>query len=126
MPKPRQLLQGQITYSDAKAEEFNILHRLQYHAEQTKFFIHLYDKREWMKATVAHHFGLKPFTQCQVADTENWLHGSFNVCIFIIIDSWDGKRVLLRFPLPYRIGESFRPGNCDEKIRCEAGSYAWF
>lgn len=31
----------------------------------------------------------------------------------------------MRFPLPYRVGESFRTGNCDEKIRCEAGSYAW-
>ncbi|KAI9038762.1 uncharacterized protein KD926_010497 [Aspergillus affinis] len=125
MPKTRQLLQAKITYSDAKAEEFNILHRLRYPSEQTKFFAHLYDKREWMKATVAHHLGLESFTQCQVADTENWLHGSFNVCVPITIDSWDGKRVLLRFPLPYRIGESFRPGNCDEKVRCEAGSYAW-
>ncbi|KAI9721625.1 MAG: hypothetical protein M1828_005116 [Chrysothrix sp. TS-e1954] len=31
----------------------------------------------------------------------------------------------MRFPLPYKVGEAFRPGNADEKIRCEAGAYAW-
>lgn len=124
MPKTRQLLRGEITYSDAKAEESNILHQLGYHSEQTRFFAHLNDKREWMKATVTHHLGLGSSAGCHVADTEDWLHGSFNVCVPITIDSW-GKRVLMRFPLPYRVGESFRPGNCDEKVRCEAGSYAW-
>ncbi|RHZ62495.1 hypothetical protein CDV55_102906 [Aspergillus turcosus] len=124
MPKTRQLLRGKITYSDAKAEESNILHQLGYHSEQTRFFARLRDRREWMKAAVTHHLGLRSSDECHVADTENWLHGSFNVCVPVTIDSW-GKRVLLRFPLPYRVGESFRPGNCDEKIRCEAGSYAW-
>jgi hypothetical protein len=27
--------------------------------------------------------------------------------------------------LPYRIGEDCCPGNGDEKVRCEAGTYAW-
>jgi hypothetical protein len=27
--------------------------------------------------------------------------------------------------LPYRVGEAFRPGNGDKKVRCEAGTYAW-
>ncbi|KAE8155014.1 hypothetical protein BDV25DRAFT_170329 [Aspergillus avenaceus] len=125
MPKTRQLLQRKITYSDAKTEECNILHQLGYHSEQERFFSHLDGKREWMKAAVAHHLGLKSSAQCQVADTENWLHGSFNVCVPITIDSWDGNRVLMRFPLPYRIGESFSPGNCNEKVQCEAASYAW-
>lgn len=55
---------------------------------------------------------------------------SFNVCIPVTISPWEGKeqpgrRVLIRFPLPYRVGEAFRPGNGDEKIRCEAGAYAY-
>ncbi|EGE82636.2 hypothetical protein BDDG_05580 [Blastomyces dermatitidis ATCC 18188] len=61
---------------------------------------------------------------------EELVCGSFNVCILVTIDTWkdrqqQGQRVLLRFPLPYRVGEDFRPGNGDEKIRCEAGAYAW-
>ncbi|OAA37684.1 Aminoglycoside phosphotransferase [Metarhizium rileyi] len=33
--------------------------------------------------------------------------------------------VLLRFPLPYRVGEAVRPGNSDEKVNGEAAAYAW-
>ncbi|EEQ31879.1 conserved hypothetical protein [Microsporum canis CBS 113480] len=36
-----------------------------------------------------------------------------------------GNRVLLRLPLPYKVEEVFRPGNVDEKLRCEAGTYTW-
>lgn len=32
---------------------------------------------------------------------------------------------MLRFPLLYRVGDAFRPGKRDEKVRCEAGAYAW-
>lgn len=125
MPKTRQLLRREVTYSDVKNEEFNILHQLGYHVEQTQFFAHLHGNRNWMKTIVTRHLGLRSSAECHVADMDNWLHGSFNVCVPITIDSWGGKRVLMRFPLPYRIGEAFRPGNCDEKIRCEAGAYAW-
>ena len=31
----------------------------------------------------------------------------------------------MRFPLPYKIGEANRPGNSDEKLRCEAVAYVW-
>lgn len=63
-------------------------------------------------------------------DVENWHHGSFNLCVPVVVGGWKqkkqpGGRVLLRFPLPYRVGDAFRPGNGDEKIRCEAGAYAW-
>lgn len=63
-------------------------------------------------------------------DVEKWHHGSFNLCVPVTINDWKwkqqpGKRVLLRFPLPYRVGEAFRPGNGDEKIQCEAGGYTW-
>ncbi|KAJ5545186.1 hypothetical protein N7535_006432 [Penicillium sp. DV-2018c] len=32
---------------------------------------------------------------------------------------------MIQFPLPYRIGEDHRPGNADEKVRCEVATYAW-
>jgi hypothetical protein len=77
-----------------------------------------------METVVAHHLNLSSAV-CHVAGIEDWLQGSFNVCVPITIDTLNGKRVLLRFPLPYRVGEAYRPGNGDEKIRCEAGTYAW-
>lgn len=39
--------------------------------------------------------------------------------------SQPGNRVLVRFPLPYHVGELSKPGNSDEKVWCEAGTYAW-
>lgn len=53
----------------------------------------------------------------------NWLRG-FNVCVPITIDDWNEKRVLVRFSIPYRVGEAVIPDNRDGKIRCEAGAYA--
>jgi hypothetical protein len=130
--KPRLLLRGEITYSVAKEEEVNILHRLKYHDERAKFFAHIADKRSWIAAVVAHHLNLTSRSSCRVADLEDWDHGSYNVCVPVAIDNWDGnrnqqpgRRVLIRFPLPYRVGEAFQPGNGDEKIRCEAATYAW-
>lgn len=130
MSKARPLLRGDITYSAAQREEINLLHRLDYPRQQSDFFTSLDNRRSWIKAVVAHHLNSSLSESCLVADTEDWLHGSYNVCIPVSISNWRGKqqpgeRVLLRIPLPYRGGEAFRPGNGDEKIRCEAGTYAW-
>lgn len=130
MPKTLRLLRKEITYSEARREEVDILRRLQYYDQQQEFFVGLAGQTELIKAVVTHHLGLFSTAQCQVADVEDWLHGSYNVCIPVSISDWkvraeSGARVLLRLPLPYRLGEDFRPGNADEKIRCEAGTYAW-
>lgn len=128
MPQTLPLLRGkeitEITYSAAREEEVNIIHQLGYHAKQSRFFSHLRDRQDWLKSIVSHHLGL-PSAACHVAREEDWLNGSYNVCIPVTIRCWNNKRVLIRFPLPYRIGEAFRPGNGDEKIRCEAGAYTW-
>ncbi|PYI04805.1 hypothetical protein BO78DRAFT_347124 [Aspergillus sclerotiicarbonarius CBS 121057] len=125
----RRLLREEITYSVAKEKEVNLLHRLQYPDQQAQFFALLDDRRDWIQAVVAHHLSLKSPKNCHVADKGDWLHGSFNVCIPVTLgrprDLQRNKRILLRIPLPYRIGEAFRPGNGDEKIRCEAATYAW-
>lgn len=49
-------------------------------------------------------------------NVENWYHGSFNLCVPVIVGGWKqkqqpGQRVLLRFPLPYRVSDAFQPGN---------------
>lgn len=130
MPTTLRLLRKEITYSEARREEVDILRRLQYYDQQQEFFVGLAAQTELIKAIVTHHLGLFSTAQCQVAGVEEWLHGSYNVCIPVSIRDWNvraqsGTRVLLRLPLPYRLGEDFRPGNADEKIRCEAGTYAW-
>lgn len=32
---------------------------------------------------------------------------------------------MIRFPLPYKIGEEYNPGNSDEKLRCGAATYVF-
>lgn len=130
MPRTRRLLREDITYSAAQTKEVNILHQLGYYDQQNQFFTRIRYKQSWIKTIITHHLGLSSSDSCHVADTKDWLHGSFNVCIPVTIQNWGrkqqlGPRVLLQIPLPYRVGESFRPGNCDEKVQCEAGTYAW-
>ena len=51
------------------------------------------------------------------------MSGSFNLCVLVRVNAL--QRVVIRFPLPYRIGDKFRPGDADEKVRCKAATYAW-
>ncbi|PWY96296.1 hypothetical protein BO94DRAFT_591969 [Aspergillus sclerotioniger CBS 115572] len=125
MSETRRLLRREITYESAKEKEENVLHQLGYYHQQARFFAHLDAHRSWIESVVAHHLGLKSRTECRVVETDHWLHGSFNVCIPIILGDCIQNCVLVRLPLPYRIGEAFQPGNSDEKVRCEAGTYAW-
>ncbi|KAL4948359.1 hypothetical protein BDW69DRAFT_94574 [Aspergillus filifer] len=130
MPKPLPLLRGEITYSTAKLEEVNVLHRLRYCDQRDEFFAYILENRKWIEMIVAHHLNLGSSNECRVADFGDWQHGSFNLCVPVYVNTWKekqqpGSRVLLRLPLPYRVGDAFRPGNGDEKIRCEAGTYAW-
>lgn len=121
MPKALPLLRGEITYSTAKREEVNILHRLAYPAQRERFFAHILEKCTWIEAIVAHHLNLGSPSLCRMDEAENWYRGSFNFCIPVTINNWKpseqpGSRVLLRFALPYRVDDVVRPGNGDEKF----------
>ena len=115
-----------ITLSEAKACESNILHKMTLIDKKEKFFAHLRKHHAVLREIAAHHLCV-PDTHCHVAATEEWLHGSFNVCIPVTIDRRLARtnKILIRLPLPYRVGDESRPGNADEKLRCEAGAYAW-
>jgi hypothetical protein len=75
-----------------------------------------------------HPRGLGSAGTCRVARSDEWIHGNFNLCMPIGLFSHGNtpdKNLMIRFPLPYRVGEEFRHGNVDEKLRCEARMYAW-
>ncbi|KAL4861659.1 hypothetical protein BDV12DRAFT_179906 [Aspergillus spectabilis] len=120
-PRIRHLLRGEITLEDAQSDETNILHQLRYVHQRDEFFSFLEDHAEWIREVIAHHFNISPSTVI-ITPRDQWLNGSFNVCIPVSTGQHD---VLFRIPLPYRVGERVKPGNADEKIRCEAGTYAW-
>ncbi|KAK2764473.1 hypothetical protein FQN54_009168 [Arachnomyces sp. PD_36] len=122
-PTERRLLRGKtITYSQALDKEINMLQRLEYPARQDEFFDSIWKRRDLIAEVVCWHLGISP-SACKVVDEEGWRHGSFNLLVPVVFDGF--APVLIRFPLPYRNGESFRPGNCEEKVKCEAATYAW-
>jgi len=126
--KTRDLLNSTITCSAALRRNANILHELGYVQQRHEFFSHLWVNRKLIKSLIARHLGLASFDLCRIMNGQDLIHGSFNVCFQCDIFDLAGnvvRQVMIRFPLPYRIGESPCPGNADEKVRCEVGTYAW-
>jgi hypothetical protein len=122
------LLQGKITLAEALEEEENLLIRLTYPNQRFEFFVSILEHREDFEAIVSYHLSLGAGERCRFGKVEEWKHGSFNVCIPIYVDNWSkypGRRVLLRVPLPYKVGESTYPGNANEKLRTEAATFIW-
>ncbi|KAJ6151646.1 hypothetical protein N7470_007243 [Penicillium chermesinum] len=122
------LLRGSITLEEALQREEDMLLDVSYPNSGIDFFVSLYSHRNDIAAVVSGHLGLGRSNQCRLGEVREWIHGSFNVCIPVYVENWTAgtaKRVLIRFPLPYKVGESAYPGNADEKLRCEAATYIW-
>ncbi|KAM3547919.1 hypothetical protein ARSEF4850_009724 [Beauveria asiatica] len=125
----RNLLSGPITFSAANGRSTNVLQSLQYPRRKLAFYSYIQERVELLAELIAHHLGAKP-SEIAVSPQEWWRHGSFNLCIPVLVKA-DLKKtslpqfVMIRFPLPYRVGEAAHPGNSDEKLRCEAATYAW-
>lgn len=124
----RDLLSGPITLSAAIAKSRDVLHALQYPHQKGEFYDCMESHRPLLCDIVAHHLRTKS-SDVTVSPQEYWRHGSFNLCIPVHIDPSARPTVpqfvMLRFPLPYRVGEAQNPGNSDEKLNSEAATYAW-
>ncbi|KID72919.1 uncharacterized protein G6M90_00g004750 [Metarhizium brunneum] len=124
----RNLLSGPVTLSAATAKSRNVLHALEYPQQKEDFYKRMETHRPLLADLVAHHLGTKP-PDVTISSQDYWRHGSFNLCIPVHVNPSAKPKppqlVLLRFPLPYRVGEALRPGNSDEKVNCEAATYAW-
>ena len=121
-------LDGEITLQAALEEEDDMLRRLTYFEKRTYFLAYFLDHSAEIEAIVSYHLGLSETGKCRLTDIEEWIHGSFNVCLPVYVKDWKQypeKRVIIRFPLPYKVGEEYFPGNSDEKLRCEAATYIW-
>lgn len=105
-----------------------MLFRLAYPSQRVDFFVWILQNRRDFEVIVSFVLGLGNGETCRFGEVKEWIHGSFNVCVPIYVDNWSkypGKRVLLRIPLPYKVGESMYPGNEDEKLRTEAATFVW-
>lgn len=128
MSLPLPLLRGTITLSEALDEDDDILKELSYPDKRLNFYCYLYQHRKAIEDLVAFHLGVRK-DACKVAgEFSEWVHGSFNACVPVSIDksaTCGAGKVFIRFPLPYKVGESQCPGNAEEKLRCEVATYIW-
>jgi hypothetical protein len=128
MPRVLALLHGEISLSTALDDDDNVAQELSYPERRLEFYIYLYQHRTSIESIVSYHINLNEKQTCRVGEVKEWLAGSFNVCIPVGINGQDDnsrKRVLIRFPLPYKVGEIQHPGDADEKLRCEAATFIW-
>lgn len=122
------LIRGTTTLENALEQEENMLLDLAYPELRIDFFVWLRLHCTEIEETVSYHLGLIGSEKCRLGEVKEWIHGSFNVCIPVYVDNWHkhpGRRVIIRFLLPYKIGESTHPGNTDEKLRCEVATFIW-
>lgn len=123
MSNTLRLLNGRITLDRALNDDDNILAQIGYPRQRQEFFSYLSTRKAEIEAIVSFHLGAK---KCRVSDVQTWLSGSYNVCIPVYISPPSKVRsVLVRIPLPYKVGEAKFSGNVDEKFRCEVASYLW-
>jgi len=79
---------------------------------------------------ISRHLGV-PQSDFVLSQPSEWIWGGFNICLPIHIHLGAARhhklpeRALIRFPLPFNVGEEFSPGSVDEKLRCEAATYIW-
>lgn len=122
------LLRGTTTLKAALEEEEDMLLALSYPEKRIDYFVTIHVVREEVAKLASYHLGLGSSDTCKLAEVNEWVHGSFNVCIPLYVGKKNQepeKRAVIRFPLPYKLGESTYPGNVDEKLRCEAATFIW-
>ncbi|POR36342.1 hypothetical protein TPAR_03459 [Tolypocladium paradoxum] len=129
MERTLPLLKGRVSLGEALKEDVDIIRELAYPEKRLQFWLHLYSCRRQIAEVVSRHLNILE-SDFSLGEVEEWIHGSYNACIPIhIAERARGSRLppqaIVRFPLPYKVGEDFYPGNVDEKLRCEAATYVW-
>ncbi|KAI1147223.1 hypothetical protein F4825DRAFT_471750 [Nemania diffusa] len=123
-----QTLRGEITYEEAAGKDTNVLPVLTYWQKMNDFGSYLFEHRQEIEDIVSRYLRLKGSEKCCLSPPPEWIYGSFNLCLPVSIVNWrnrPGGRVMIRFPLPFKVGDSEFPGNSDEKLRSEVATYAW-
>lgn len=106
--------------SELLQHDSNVLIRSSWESKKAAFMQELHNRRQDIAMIVKSHCHLTTQEVCTITPMEEWLCGSFNVCIPITIQSWT-TRVIMKFPMPHR----GTPEGINEKLLSEAATYAW-
>lgn len=122
------LLRDDVTLSAALRRDDDVIHKLSLPPKRIDFYFHLYEHRSDIESFVSFHLGLSLTETCYISEVTDWIAGSFipvHVTCHTRKNLGQATRVLVRIPLPYKVGEKGNLGNADEKLRCEAATYLW-
>lgn len=120
---------GMITEVEALANDLDMLPAILIEGENTNFrHDKLIARTSQIERLIFGHLGI-PADDFALYPPSAWIEANFNICLPIDIKHGHGARLpsraVIRFPLPYNIGEAFMPDTIDEKLRCEAATYVW-
>ncbi|OAL30155.1 hypothetical protein AYO20_08871 [Fonsecaea nubica] len=116
---------GQLDWEYIENEDDNMLVKLEYPRLKREFLEYLQSHTDVIERIVAQHVRLLPGQHCIVAPPSDWLCGSFNACLPIHVSGPRAHRLLIKCPLPYRLGGVTKPRLLDEKVRSEAATFVW-
>jgi len=107
MSKTLPLPQEEITLESALDDDDNMLQARAYPQNRFEFFVYVWRHRSEIETIVSYHLGLNESETCQIGEVKDWMTGSFNVCVPVHVDraKSHSKWVIIRFPLPYKMGD---------------------
>jgi hypothetical protein len=115
-----------ITYESAIKKDVNIINQAAYFEAAEQLYQVLWDQRQTIQVLVKHHLRLGTQDTCIVTAQEQWIRGSFNICIPVEVRSTRfHKKLMFRCPMPQKLAEAKYPGTVDEKLSSEVGTYVW-
>jgi hypothetical protein len=115
-----------ITYESALKKDANIISQAAHFEAATELYQSLWDQRQTIQALVKHHLRLSNQDICVVNTKDQWIRGSFNICIPIEVQSTRfHKKLIFRCPMPHKLAEAKYPGTVDEKLSSEVGTHVW-
>lgn len=117
-----------LTEAEALDSDLDMIPALSSQHQTDEFRQQLDLGRSQIEKIISRHLGI-PQSDFVLSQSSEWIWGGFNVCLPIHINSAHKfklpRRALIRFAVPFRVGEDFSPGSVDEKLRCEAATYLW-
>jgi hypothetical protein len=116
----------QATFESALKKDADIINQAAYFEAATELYQALWDHRQAIQALVKQHLRLGNRDTCIVNAQDQWIRGSFNICIPIEVRSARfHEKLIFRCPMPHKLAEAKYPGTVDEKLSSEVGTYAW-
>jgi len=116
------------TLESVADDESDVLLAIQHQSAAEGFRRQIGSETESIAAVVRHHLHLRHDDSCVVLPPDSWIQGGFNLCALVDVqprNSSESTRLVFRCPMPHKLAEQQHPGTIDEKVSCEAATYAW-